>query len=402
LKAELKRLENGINYHERKITEFKKKHIRELPSDSGYNLQILSRLERNLDTADMRLRLLEEKKVILEAQLMNTEPLTPIVVDGEKLALNPNERLKGLRLELARMQSIYSEKHPDIKKLQREIGKLEAASRQSADSVEKVKRINELEVKLASATSEYGSAHPDVKAIQNEIDLLKKEIERLISETAKIKISEEKPDNPVYLNLTAQLKSIDLEIKAIKNDKQELTSKIQETRRAIEKFPILEEEQNVLNRDYENLKEKYAEISNKLMNSQIVKEMEGKKKGGHFTLVSPAYLPIEPTKPNRLMIVILSFFIAVGISSSLAVFKEKIDGSIRTAEQIKMLTGLPVLTSISYYKTKDEKKFDLFKRIGWLLILTVSVGAILYVVDQHLIKLSDLWMTFLDRIKLFA
>jgi uncharacterized protein involved in exopolysaccharide biosynthesis len=401
-KEELKRLENEILQHEKKITEFKKKHVNELPSDSGYNLQILSSLERDLDNADMRLRMLEDKKYILEAQLMNTEPLIPIVVDGQELASNPNERLKGLRLELARMQSIYSEKHPDIKKLKREISKLESENRKSAASVEKVKRLNELEIQLASATSKYGSGHPDVKALKNEITLLQKDIDASITETAKIKISEEQPDNPVYLNLSAQIKSINFEIKEINKDKEELVAKIQETRRIIEKNPILENELNVLNRDYENLKEKYAEVSNKLMNAQIVREMEGKKKGGHLTIVSPAYLPTEPTKPNRLIVLILSFLIAVGISSSLAVFQEKIDGSIRSAEQIKLLTGLPVLTSISYFKTAYEKRSDRLRKIGVFLIATISVVGILYFVDRYFIKLNDLWVFFIDRMKLFV
>jgi uncharacterized protein involved in exopolysaccharide biosynthesis len=399
---ELRRLEKGINHHERKITEFKKKHVKELPSDSGYNLQILAGLERDLDNAEMRLRLLEDKKNILEAQLMNTEPLTPIVIDGKTFASSPDERLKGLRLELARMRSVYSEKHPDIKKLKREIRKLEAANQNSADSVEKVKRLNELEIQLASATSEYGAEHPDVKAIKNEIALLEKDIDGSISETAKIKISEEKPDNPVYLNLSAQIKSINFEIKEIKNDREELISKIQESRRIIEINPVLENELNVLNRDYEDLKEKYSEVSNKLMNAQIVKEMEGKKKGGNLVIVSPAYLPTEPTKPNRLIILILGFLGAIGISSSLAVFQEKIDGSIRTAEQIKLLTGLPVLTSISYFKTTHEKRSDRLKKLGGFLIAIISVGAILYFVDQYFIKLSDMWVIFIDRMKLFA
>jgi uncharacterized protein involved in exopolysaccharide biosynthesis len=399
---ELKRLEKEINHHERKITEFKKKHVKELPSDSGYNLQILAGFERDLDNAEMRLRMLEDKKNILEAQLMNTEPLTPIVIDGKAFASSPDERLKGLRLELARMRSAYSEKHPDIKKLKREIRKLEAANQNSADSVEKVKRLNELEVQLASATSEYGAEHPDVKAIKNEIALLEKDIDGSISETAKIKISEEKPDNPVYINLSAQIKSINFEIKEIKNDREELISKIQETRRIIEINPVLENELNVLNRDYEDLKDKYSEVSNKLMNAQIVKEMEGKKKGGNLVIVSPAYLPTEPTKPNRIIILLLGFMVAIGISSSLAVFQEKIDGSIRTAEQIKLLTGLPVLTSISYFKTSHEKRSDRLKKLGGFLIAIISVGAILYSVDQYFIKLSDLWAIFIDRMKLFA
>jgi hypothetical protein len=138
------------------------------------------------------------------------------------------------------------------------------------------------------------------------------------------------------------------------------------------------------------------------MSAQIVGEMEGKKKGGHLNMVSPAYFPTEPTKPNRLMIVILSFLIAIGISSSLAVFKEKMDIKIRTPEQIKQLTGVPVLTSISYISTKEERKSNYLKKLGWAFIILVCIGTGLFCVDRYIIKLDEFWIVILERMRMFT
>ena len=74
-------------------------------------------------------------------------------------------------------------------------------------------------------------------------------------------------------------------------------SEIDEYQIRIEKAPIVEKELNALTRDYENLKRKYSEISNKLMSAELAQEMEGKEKGERFNITSPAYLPLEPTKP---------------------------------------------------------------------------------------------------------
>ena len=120
LENEIERLKKEMNFMERKISNYKKKHLRELPSDSGYNLQAIGRLERQLDQTEMRLGMLEEKKLLLETQLTTIEPLTPVVIGGKDLAANPKERLKALRLELSSLRSVYSEKHPDIKKIKRE------------------------------------------------------------------------------------------------------------------------------------------------------------------------------------------------------------------------------------------------------------------------------------------
>ena len=53
-----------------------------------------ARLERSLDNTERKLQLLREQRVLLQVELVNTKPLTPIVIDGKDLALNPSERLK--------------------------------------------------------------------------------------------------------------------------------------------------------------------------------------------------------------------------------------------------------------------------------------------------------------------
>ena len=150
LKAELERLRNDIEIQEKKVSEFKEKHSRELPSDLSYNIQTVSRLERELDRANLKLRELNEKKIFLESQLAQVEPLSPIVVEGEKIATNPNQRLKELNIQLTKLKSIYSNKHPDIIKIKKEIRELEYQVEASDDSVEKVKRLQQLENELAT------------------------------------------------------------------------------------------------------------------------------------------------------------------------------------------------------------------------------------------------------------
>jgi uncharacterized protein involved in exopolysaccharide biosynthesis len=121
LKEELARLKNEINSHEKKISEFKTEHQTMLPDEKNYNFQAILRLERELDKTEIRLRFLREKEMLLETQLARVEPLSPIIVEGENVATNPNQRLKQLYLELTMKRSLYSEKHPDIKKVKNEI-----------------------------------------------------------------------------------------------------------------------------------------------------------------------------------------------------------------------------------------------------------------------------------------
>ena len=350
----------------------------------------------------LRLQLLEERRVLLQAQLVNVEPLTPIIISGENLALNPAERLKKLRLELMSLQSIYSEKHPDIRKKKKEIMKLEKQVIVSDDSVEKIKRLKQLEVKLASAQAKLGSKHPDVRAIKSEIAILKKQVGNLATENFKAKVSEENPDNPFYINLKTQIETIDIQVKALQEDRIELMSDIDEYQKRIENASVNEQELNALTRDYQNLKQKYAEISNKLMSSELVQEMEGKEKGDRFDITSPAYLPLKPSKPNRLMIIVLSFALAIGISTAFVAFQEYTDDSIKTPNQLKQLTNFPVFSNISYIENDEEKR----KKRKRILILAgaaaVCVAIALLIVDQFFIELDQAWEVVVERIMLIT
>ncbi len=212
LQSELIRLEKEISVHEKNISDFKQNHLRELPEDRGYNLSAISRLERSLDQLNMRLQNLQERKVILQTRLTDVEPLTPILIDGEDMAINPAQRLKKLRLELASMQSVYSEKHPNIKKKKREIAELEKKVIGSDDSVQKIKKLRQLEIKLASTESILGPKHPDVKTLKKEIVILRKQVDSLVTEDVQLKISEEMPDNPLYITLKTQLETLQMEI----------------------------------------------------------------------------------------------------------------------------------------------------------------------------------------------
>jgi len=402
LKVELRRLGTEISRHEKIISDFKQNHLRELPSDRGYNLQAIARLERESDRLDSKLQLLEERRVLLQAQLINVEPLTPIIISGENLALNPAERLKKLRLELVSLQSIYSEKHPNIKTKKRQIAKLEKKVIESEDSVEKIKRLKQLEVKLASAQAKLGSKHPDVKAIKSEIAILKKQVGNLATENFKTKVAEEKPDNPFYITLKTQLETTEMEIKKLHEDRLKMTSDMEEYQIRLENTPIVEKELKALTRDYDNLKRKYADISNKLMSSELVQEMEGKEKGDRFNITSPAYLPIEPSKPNRLMIIVLSFALAIGISTAFVAFQEYIDDSIKTSNQLQQLTNFPVFSAISYVENDEEKRKKRVKILIWAGAAGFSVVIALLIVDLFFMELDQVWEAVVARIMMIA
>ena len=402
LQIEQKRLKSEISAHEKKISEFKNAHLNELPEERGYNFQAVLALQRDLNNDESRLRVLREKEMLLNTEITRVEPLTPIIVEGEKVATNPNQRLKELYLELTRLRSIYSEKHPDIRKVKNEIKELETQAKSSDLSIVKVKRLQQLEDQLAEKQGIYGPNHPEIIAIKREISTLKPEVANLMTETVKTKISEEKPDNPAYINLVIQINTIKMEMEAIEADKKQKLQQINELQKKIEKAPFVEKELNALVRDLDSAQTKYRDISNKLMEARVSGELEDSQQAGRVSIASSAYLPSAPFKPNRLLILVLGLANGFLIGCLFVAIKEGMDNTVRTTEQIKQITGIPVLSSVSYIVTKSEKRLRNLKIFGWLILIIIFGAAGLFFVNQYLLNMEDLWSIVLERLKMIV
>jgi uncharacterized protein Smg (DUF494 family) len=102
------------------------------------------------------------------------------------------------------------------------------------------------------------------------------------------------------------------------------------------------------------------------------------------------------------MIIVLSFLLAIGISSGFAVFRENFDDSIRTPNQLKELTNVPVFSAISYVETSEEKRQRRVKNLIWAGAALSCIGIFLFIIDQYFMRLDQAWEVVIERIMLLA
>jgi hypothetical protein len=102
------------------------------------------------------------------------------------------------------------------------------------------------------------------------------------------------------------------------------------------------------------------------------------------------------------MIIILSFVLAFGISTTLVAFQEGLDASIKTSNQLKQLTNVPVLSAISYIETDKEKRERRLKNLLWTCAALACGGIALLIVHQFVMELDQAWEVFVERIMMIA
>ncbi len=355
LKRELENLKEQVALHEDRVGEFKSKHIGELPENTPFNMQNISRLEMETERIVARIRTLEDRKIYLKGQLANIEPLNPVTTEQGKVALNPKERLKGLQLDLVRMQARLSDKHPDIRKLKAEIAKLENQVGQHDESVEKIKMLRDKKAKLSELQGRLSPKHPDIVNLKKEIAILSKQVDNLLTEKTMLETSEEMPDNPAYINILTQIVAADAEIKSLKKEEESINESLADLRKKIGAAPLVAKEYNELTLNLNNAKSSYNEILNKLTTAKVAQQMEEQQMGEKFTILEPAYLPSSPSKPNRIAIILLGIVIGSGLSIGSAAIQERFDDSFKNEDELSRLSGLPVLASFELVETNEER-----------------------------------------------
>jgi succinoglycan biosynthesis transport protein ExoP len=396
LQQEAENLAQHINDIDEKIAKFKRRANGALPELTALNQQLMNQAERELMDVDQQLRSLEERKTYLEGELATIKPNTPILsVTGERI-LDSTERLRALRAEYAAASANLSADHPDIVKMKQEIEALEKETGQLPDGEEASKRLIDARAVLAADLERLGTAHPDILRAQRKVAALEQEVFRFRSMPSPS--TGQRPENPAYINLQAQLNSALSSLEALRKTRLEVKRRLNEYATRLERSPGIEPEYLVFMRDRDTSAQKYQEIRSRLLEAKVSEGLEVQRKGERFSLIDPPSLPEKPFKPNRLAIVLLGTVLALGAGIGAGAAVESMDHSIRSPEQLLQLTHHFPLAVVPFMPNEEDVSRI---RVRRRLAQTAGVGVIgtaLVLLHVFVIPLDVLWFTALRRI----
>jgi polysaccharide biosynthesis transport protein len=395
LEAELKQLQERIKYLGDKITTFKGEHEGLLPEQQEFNRQQAARLEMDIKQLDAGMRSAEDRKIYIEGQLATVKPDTPLIGSTGERVMAPADRLKALEVSLVDLQSKFSEDHPDVRKVRREIAELKKMAGQPGGSAAiRRQKLTQLKAELAQKQGKYSDQHPEVKKLKNEIAQLEQAPESVSPST---KVTE--PENPAYISLTTQIKAAEADVASLRSQQAGLREKLQMYRQRLEEAPKLEQEYMALMRDYQNATQKHQEVMNKILEARISEGMEEHQKGEKFTLIDPASFPQKPVSPKRWLIFLAGVIMSLGAGFGTVALAEHLDHSVKSSDELARLTGLPVLGSIICIETSEDITWARQKRkLIWVVTgFSLVMGLVLFhffymdlwVLTAKLLRLAD-------------
>ena len=352
LKQQLEAYRNTTRLLEEKIARFKEEHLTELPELMRLNLEFEQQIRQQIERVETKILALEDRKVYLEGQLATISP--SVLFRGDQV-WEPRDRLKLLRSQAISLEASLSPKHPDVIKIRREIEELEKKVNADNERRNLEKMLNDKEVQLENLRNRTTDKHPDVVRLKQEISNIKTALADIqADEAGGADSADSGPTNPAYINLQTQIKRTEIELDSLRTQRKELEKKWQQYVKRLEQMPQVEQEYQDLARDYSAAQKKYNETSEKLMEARQAENLEENQAGEKFTVVDPPHVPGKPVKPNRMAIILIGFILGLGAGAGLAAAMEFTDTTLRTAGDVRRLTGAPVLSAIPDVREVQE------------------------------------------------
>jgi uncharacterized protein involved in exopolysaccharide biosynthesis len=394
LTEESDKLGKTIAELERKVADFKSLHVENLPEHGSLNIQLLNRAYDDRRALDARISALDQQILYLDAQLAQINKAAAVYTSTGERVMSPPDRLKVLRSEYARASGIYAPDHPDVQRLKREIQGLEAGGTIAPADNDRARQLTEAQGDLAVARERYAPDHPDVRRIERLVaSLLKPSAAAL--ETAR---SLDPPDNPAYIQISAQREASVSERSSLQRERGELATRAAELEGRLAGSPGVERDYAALQRDLESEQIKYREVRQKQMEAQLAQNLEEGRKGERFTLIEPPLAPEEPTSPNRQLLLVLGLVLALAMSVGVAALLEFLDTSIHGRQDLANLLTVPPLAVIPWIENARDRAAHIRRRryalAGSLATVLVAVTTIHFLYRP----LDVLWAIVMRRL----
>jgi len=316
---------------EKQSSEYRKKYMGELPDQLDTNLRVLDRMQLQLNERQASLQEAKNRLVLLDNQIEAAQNLQASGVGGPSDTGQP-VTLAQLRQQLADLKASYTDRHPDVIRLKRQI--------------------KDSEAKFAANESDSGAAQKEQSGSSAPLT-----------------------QNQFLADQIQQRNATYLDIKDLKSEVAKIGQQIKEYQRRVEVTPKREEELLSLNRDYDNIKESYNSLLNRKLEADIAVNMEKKQKGEQFRIVDHARLPQKPVSPDLKKLIILALAAGLGLGGGLIFLLDYLDSSLKRPDDIEADLGIPVLATIPrLYQPTGQ----ILKKLNFVLTgIGVLVGLIL-------------------------
>ena len=284
------------------VRKAKEAHMGQLPEQTQANLSTLSGLRQQLEANATALRGEQDRLTMIERQIDGMQQgnagitFLPQGVNPVQFQ-TPETRVLALQRELAQARTLYTDKHPEVQRLEEELTSARAGA--AADK--------------QRPTSD--------RVAQLQLD-------------------------PAYRQLAADREMTRLRVRDLQRAESDIRRQIGLYQARVEAAPRVEQQLTSVERDYELEKLQYSKLSEKLNTAAMSEQLERSRRSEQFTVLYSANLPAEPTKPVPWRVMVISILAGICLGGAASFAREYLDRSVHDVRDLKEEFDLPVLGEV--------------------------------------------------------
>lgn len=241
----------------------------------------------------------------------------------QEIAAQMQENIKQSPREDRGLQS-------DLEAVEDNLSELEQSMRQNRKRLELVQAVNKGDRKLDALYQLSLSRLPSGDALKKTLNQYDNLTQKYTAEFPKVKEAR----SNLY-ELTEQISSeLESEIYEQKSQQTFLVQKKKELVNSIEKSTLAQQETKGSRVDYEVYNDLYNEMKVKLEQAQTSRDL-GKSAKNQFVVIDPPIVPIEPSKPNKKLLLAGGVAVGLFLGFMCAAIAELLDTTVRRPEHIE-------------------------------------------------------------------
>ena len=346
LDEELETIRAKLGRIESELQNYRQSHMGELPEQLDSNLRVLETFRIQMEARKDRLvnehnRLAAADNEIEQLKI-SMEPgrkKVPSIASGASENIGVST-LEQLREEFKSLKSLYTEQHPSLIRMKKQI-----------EDMEKEQSSSTVALGEKSEVAGYSAAAGN-------------QITRLLAERLR------------------QRAGIISTINNVQEDINKIDRQIQDYQKRIERTPKREEELFALKRDYDNIQTAYKSLLSRKLEADMAVNMERKKKSEQFEVLDYAKLPERPVSPNHKKIFVLALAVGIGLGLSLLIAMDFADESIRHTNDLDGWE-FPLLATIPTCRTVNTARRNYMRNL--LTFCSISAACMLTIIFIYIV-----------------
>jgi polysaccharide chain length determinant protein (PEP-CTERM system associated) len=306
---QIQEYENRLRNAEKARENFKRTRLGLLPGDNGGQIAQAQSIVRLLDEARMQLNESQSRRDILAAQfneIKDSNEDWTVTTDAPKEISEEDSRIASLKNRKKELLIKYTDSHPEILSLNKTIAELENQ-------------------KNSAKMDEQGNLQDYINP-------------SLLA-------------NPYVQTIKVALNEAEAELAAKRSRVSELQQRVDKINQELDARLSVETELQNLNRDYDAIKTNYEKLLESREQASMSQKVDDQAEALKFKIADAPNVPLEPSSPKRKLlytgVLLLGCILGIGIAFLLYLIRP----TILTVSQLREVTQLPVLGSVSNKKT---------------------------------------------------